>query len=121
MLTLIPKPIARVYFARGYDERLGERAKRGGRENDDGGGGGGDEIEEEEEEAAEEAEEMKMMTEQLESLLAIFGDAYLNKHWVYAVLELVLLRLVPEMGERTTRELLVERGVGGAYEGEGEG
>jgi hypothetical protein len=66
------------------------------------------------------------MISQLEEMLDIFGDAYMNKHLVYNILELVVVRLVPELGESTPSELLVERGViprgqGMGVNGEGEG
>ena len=48
---------------------------------------------------------------QVEEILDMFGDAYLNKHLVYNILELVVVRLVPELGESTPSELLSERGV----------
>jgi hypothetical protein len=48
---------------------------------------------------------------QVEEILDMFGDAYLNKHLVYNILELVIVRLVPELGESTPSELLSERGV----------
>lgn len=46
-------------------------------------------------------------------LLDPFQDQYLNKHLVYEILELLLLRLIPELGEQSVGELLAERGVGG--------
>jgi hypothetical protein len=48
---------------------------------------------------------------QVEEILDMFGDAYLNRHLVYNILELVVVRLVPELGESTPSELLSERGV----------
>jgi hypothetical protein len=45
------------------------------------------------------------------SILAPFSDAYCNKHLVYGILELLLVRLLPEMGEKGVRELWEERGV----------
>jgi hypothetical protein len=45
-------------------------------------------------------------------LLDVWGDAYLNRHLAYAVLELVVVRVVPEMGERGVEALMEER-VGG--------
>jgi hypothetical protein len=51
------------------------------------------------------------MIEQAEQILDVFGDAYLNKHLVYNMLELVIVRLVPELGESTPSQLLSERGV----------
>ena len=46
-----------------------------------------------------------------EDMLDPFDDAYLNKHLVYAILELILVRLIPELVEQPVSELLVERGV----------
>jgi hypothetical protein len=51
------------------------------------------------------------MIRQVEEILDVFGDAYLNKHLVYNILELVIVRLVPELGGSTPSELLSERGV----------
>lgn len=51
------------------------------------------------------------MISHVEEMLDVFGDTYMNKHLVYNILELVLVRLVPEMGEMTPGELLTERGV----------
>jgi len=36
-------------------------------------------------------------------------DAYLNKHLIFQILELVIVRLVPELGEQGVRELIEER------------
>ncbi|KAJ9629886.1 hypothetical protein H2203_002270 [Taxawa tesnikishii (nom. ined.)] len=33
----------------------------------------------------------------VEAMLDVFGDAYLNKHWLFAVVELVVSRLFPEL------------------------
>jgi len=51
------------------------------------------------------------MLRQVEDILDVFGDAYCNKHLVYNILELVIVRLVPELGESTPSELLSERGI----------
>ncbi|KAK3357434.1 hypothetical protein B0T25DRAFT_516868 [Lasiosphaeria hispida] len=42
-------------------------------------------------------------------ILDVFSDAYCNKHLVYAVVELVLIRLLPEMAEKGVVELWAER------------
>lgn len=42
-------------------------------------------------------------------VLAVFGDAYCNKHVMYAVVELVLVRLLPELGDKGVVELWGER------------
>ena len=48
-----------------------------------------------------------------ERMLDVFGDAYMNKHLIYAILEAVLLKVVPELAESTPNELLKERIGGG--------
>lgn len=47
--------------------------------------------------------------EQVETLLGCLDDAYLNKHVVYQIVELVVVRLMPDLGERGVRELVEER------------
>jgi len=51
------------------------------------------------------------MLRQVEDILGVFGDVYCNKHLIYNILELIIVRLVPELGESTPSELLSERGV----------
>ncbi|KAF2875544.1 PXA domain-containing protein [Massariosphaeria phaeospora] len=45
----------------------------------------------------------------VEQLLDCLDDAYLNKHLVFQIVELIVLRLVPELGERGVQELMDER------------
>jgi hypothetical protein len=47
--------------------------------------------------------------EQVEILLGCLDDAYLNKHLIFQIVELVVVRLMPELGERGVGELLEER------------
>lgn len=49
------------------------------------------------------------MLEQMEQLLDCLGDSYLNKHFIFQIVELIIVRLVPELGERGVTELLEER------------
>jgi hypothetical protein len=42
-------------------------------------------------------------------ILDVFGDAYCNKHVVYAIVELILVRLLPELAEKGVLELWAER------------
>ncbi|KAJ2895183.1 PXA domain-containing protein [Zalerion maritima] len=42
-------------------------------------------------------------------ILDVFGDAYCNKHLMYSALELILVRLLPELGERGIAEMWEER------------
>lgn len=43
--------------------------------------------------------------------LDLLADEYCNKHLVYAILERVLARLLPELTERSVGELMEDRGV----------
>lgn len=43
--------------------------------------------------------------------LDLFADEYCNKHLVYAILEKILARLLPELTERSVGELMEDRGV----------
>jgi hypothetical protein len=46
---------------------------------------------------------------EVEDILDCFGNKAMNKHLIYGIIELVLIRLIPELGEKTPRELLVDR------------
>ncbi len=48
------------------------------------------------------------MVREVEKELGVWGDGYLNRHVGYAILELVLVRVLPELGEK---------GVAGLVEG----
>lgn len=39
----------------------------------------------------------------------VWGDEYLNRHVAYMALELVVVRVLPELGEKSVSELLRER------------
>lgn len=79
---LLPKGVARVYFG-GRLWRLGS----------------GDEG----------ADEDDRTVEELEGLLMVFGDEYCNKHLMYSVLELLLVRLIPEISDKGVTELWNDR------------
>ncbi|KAF2091653.1 hypothetical protein K490DRAFT_70449 [Saccharata proteae CBS 121410] len=49
------------------------------------------------------------MQADVEAILDLLGDAYLNKHLVFAIIEAVVLRLMPEMGDMGVQELMEER------------
>jgi hypothetical protein len=56
--------------------------------------------------------ETEMMREEVEErLLGWIDDTEMNKYLVYGILEYVVLKLVPEMKDKTPSELLAERGV----------
>ena len=46
---------------------------------------------------------------EVEGLLDVFGDSYMNRHLVFGIIELVLVRLCPEVGQKTTSQLIDER------------
>ncbi|KAI0971093.1 hypothetical protein F4678DRAFT_92709 [Xylaria arbuscula] len=54
-------------------------------------------------------EEARRLSEIESDIVDIFSDAYCNKHLVYEILELVLVRLVPELAEKGVGELWEER------------
>lgn len=45
----------------------------------------------------------------MEEILDLFGDEYCNKHLMYGILELILVRLMPELSERRVGELMAEK------------
>lgn len=42
-------------------------------------------------------------------MLNTFSDSYCNKHLLYGVVELIVVRLLPELAEKGVEELLEER------------
>lgn len=60
--------------------------------------------------AATSATEPKQrMVDDMEGLLMVLDDEYCNKHLMYSVLELVLVRLLPELSDKGVVELWDER------------
>ena len=49
------------------------------------------------------------MVDEVEGLLMVLSDEYCNKHLVYGILELVLVRLMPELAEKGVVDLMEER------------
>jgi hypothetical protein len=47
--------------------------------------------------------------QQIEIILDCLDDTYLNKHLIFQIVELIVVRLVPELGEREVQELMEER------------
>jgi hypothetical protein len=45
----------------------------------------------------------------VEDVLNTFDDSYCNKHLLYGIVELILVRLMPELAEKGIEELLEER------------
>lgn len=46
---------------------------------------------------------------EVEDVLNVFGDVYCNKHLLYGVVEMIIMRIIPELGEKGVQELLDER------------
>ncbi|KAK2004891.1 hypothetical protein LX36DRAFT_665387 [Colletotrichum falcatum] len=53
--------------------------------------------------------QQQMLSEIEEGILDVFSDEYCNKHLVYGILELILVRLMPELAEKGVAELWEER------------
>ena len=53
--------------------------------------------------------DMERRVKEVEEVLDMFSDSYCNKHLLYGVVELIVVRLVPEMAEKGVEELLEER------------
>ncbi|KAF6842864.1 pxa domain-containing protein [Colletotrichum musicola] len=75
--------------------------------SDNHGSGAGSGTETAPEEVDEEQEQLLSEVEQ--GILDVFSDEYCNRHLVYGILELILVRLMPELTEKTVAELLEER------------
>lgn len=43
---------------------------------------------------------------QVEEILDCFDDTYLNKHLIFQIVELIVVRLFPELGEQDVRDLM---------------
>ncbi|KPM37299.1 hypothetical protein AK830_g9272 [Neonectria ditissima] len=84
---LLPSGVARLYFG----GRLWRRPLAGH--------GHGD----------AERRDHEALVDELEHLLLVLDDEYCNKHLMYSVLELVLVRLMPELSEKGVVELQDER------------
>lgn len=54
-------------------------------------------------------EEEEELVDEMERLLMVLDDEYCNKHLMYSILELILIRVMPELGEKGVAELWEER------------
>ena len=53
--------------------------------------------------------EREQMLVEIEDVLDIFGDSYMNKHLIFGILELCIVRLMPEVAEMGVQELMEAR------------
>lgn len=93
---MLPKPVVRVVFATRSDD-----AQQSDPSPPQHGGTTISNKEEEKEEGQA----------ALEEILALLSDERLNKYWIYGMLELIIVRLCPELLTKTPGELMAERGV----------
>lgn len=93
---VLPKTVCRMYLGGGPRLTLRHGALAGG---------AGDARDEEDPTPPEEED----MVDEVEGLLMVFSDEYCNKHLVYGILELILVRLMPELSEKGVGELWDER------------
>ncbi|EXJ95915.1 hypothetical protein A1O1_01040 [Capronia coronata CBS 617.96] len=91
LLSLFPNALGRKFFA----------VVSSSNKTDSGDGGG----------VGVTAEDEEMRLEVEERVLGWTDNAEMNKYLVYAILEYVVVRLIPEMVDQTPSELLAERGV----------
>ncbi|KAL2259465.1 hypothetical protein VTK26DRAFT_6847 [Humicola hyalothermophila] len=82
------------------------RLRHGGNENDNGDDHDDDDDDDDDDDHDDDDE---ILDEIERGILDVFGDAYCNKHLVYAALELILVRLLPELAEKGVSELWAER------------
>lgn len=60
----------------------------------------------------EEINEQEALLSAIENdILDVFADKYCNKHLMYSIIEMVLVKLLPEISEHGIAELMAERGV----------
>ena len=49
------------------------------------------------------------MLAEVEEVLETFGDSYMNKSLIFGIVELCFVRLLPELGEMSVRQLMETR------------
>jgi hypothetical protein len=54
-------------------------------------------------------ERRQALVDEVEKLLGVLGDAYFNRHLIFGIISLVVVRLVPEMEHKGVGELMRER------------
>lgn len=107
--SLCPRSIGRLYFGgRGFSWLAAKftnpdlvpstiESQRSGPTTDNGG------------EGSEVDPDADILTVIETDILDVFSDPYCNKHFMYSALELVLVRLMPELSEQGIAELWEER------------
>lgn len=129
ILSLIPRPIARVFFHISADDiateaavmtTLTNREIPGQPPADDNNGPevrgrGGVQTEANPDDPDPDLEldpETSLLLRAIEhDILDTFANTYCNKHLIFSIIETVLVRLLPELSEQSVTELMEERGV----------
>lgn len=112
--ALVPRSAGRMYFGGGGSSWLAAwfsnsgspsviapRSPRSGPIRDSDGDSSGVGLEED--------PDARIISEIEADILDVFSDPYCNKHLMYGALELVLVRLMPELAEKGVMELWEER------------
>lgn len=91
LVTLLPDVVARMYFCPGWSssEQQGSVNTR--------------------DDAADSKSWRSDAVKLASTLFDVLDDKYMNKHLVFSLTELVLVRLMPELGENSVTALLAER------------
>lgn len=97
ILDLIPAIFARRFFATPVASRSGFSTH--GTEQADSGQVHGKELD----------PSREHMLAEVEEVLETFGDSYMNKSLIFGIVELCIVRLLPELGEMSVRELMETR------------
>lgn len=103
--TLVPGSLGRLFFggtATSWLARCLSSTPRSGPVTN--GGGGEGEVEDRLDNL-----DAQIITEIETDILDVFSDPYCNKHLMYSALELVLVRIMPELAEKGIVELWEER------------
>lgn len=105
--ALVPRAVGRLYFGGSATSWLAAWSGSGGNttndEDNNGGTTGAAGA------VSDEDLDARIVTEIESDILDVFGDAYCNKHLMYSALELILVRLIPELAEKGVMELWEER------------
>lgn len=108
ILSLIPESIARAFFRGSAENQANDYTTNDRSESSH------DEIPASTTKSTsrESTADTEELLEAIENdLLEPFSDAYCNKHLIYAIVELVLIKLIPELSEQTVSSLMEERGI----------
>lgn len=123
LLALIPRPVARRFFGGATSSSNNHRVSIDNKDQPNGynnGHSGHSKVNDSQKRqesgpapcGSDGAEEEAFLIAAIESeLLDLLTDEYCNKHLVYSIIETVLVRLVPELAERSVGELMEDRGV----------